>query len=100
MIGVIMHVRTKPDKTARFLALITQLQADVRANEPDTLLFQVMKSAESPDSFAFTEIFRNAEAREDHAQRPYHVAMSAEGYACLDGDPDIRTFDLVGAPAQ
>jgi len=100
MIGVIMHVRTKPDKTARFLALVTQLQADVRANEPDTLLFQVMQSTESPDSFAFTEIFRSAEAREDHAQRPYHVAMSAEGYACLERNPDIRTFDLVGAPAQ
>ena len=95
-----MHVRTKPDKTERFAELIKQLQADVRANEPDTLVFQVMRSVEQPDTFAFTEIFRSAEAREEHARRPYHVAMSAEGWACLDGDADIRTFDLVGEPAR
>lgn len=95
-----MHVRTKPDKTERFVGLVSQLQADVRANEPDTLLFQIMRSAEQPDTFAFTEVFRSAEAREEHARRPYHVAMSAEGWACLDGDPDIRTFELVGEPAK
>jgi quinol monooxygenase YgiN len=94
-----MHVRTKPDKTERFLQLITKLQEDVRANEPDTLLFQVMRSPEQPDSFAFMEIFRNAEAFESHAVRPYHVAMSAEGWACLDGDADIRKFDLIGLPS-
>lgn len=96
MIGVIMHVRTKPDKTQRFIELTTQLQKDVRANEPETLLFQVMRAQEDPNAFGFTEIFTSMEAKEAHANRPYHVAMSAEGYACLDGDPDIRVFDLLG----
>lgn len=99
MIGVIMHVRTKPDKTQRFIELTTQLQKDVRANEPDTLLFQVMRSQDDPNAFGFTEIFTSMEAKEAHANRPYHVAMSAEGYACLDGDPDIRVFDLLGEAA-
>lgn len=99
MIAVIMHVRTKPDKTPRFIELTTQLQRDVRANEPDTLLFQVLRSQDDPDAFVFTEFFTDAQARDDHANRPYHVAMSAEGYACLDGDPDIRCFDPLGEPA-
>lgn len=100
MIGVIMHVRTKPDKTQRFIELTTQLQKDVRANEPETLLFQVMRSRDDPQAFGFTEIFTSMQAKEDHANRPYHVAMSAEGYACLDGDPDIRVFDLLGEAAR
>ncbi|AOR79969.1 MULTISPECIES: putative quinol monooxygenase [Novosphingobium] len=100
MIGVIMHVRTKPDKTQRFIELTTQLQKDVRANEADTLLFQVMQSREDPNAFGFTEIFTDIAAKEAHANRPYHVAMSAEGYACLDGDPDIRVFDLLGEAAK
>lgn len=99
MIGVIMHVRTKPDKTDDFIALTTQLQRDVRANEPDTLLFQVLRSREDPHVFAFMELFTSHEARKAHAQQPYHVAMSAAGYACLDGDPDIRAFDPLGEPA-
>lgn len=98
MIGVIMHVRTQADKSARFLELITKLQEDVHANEPDTLFFHIMRSSDDPDCFAFIEIFRDAAAREAHALQPYHVAMSAEGWACLDGEPDIRTFDVVDAP--
>lgn len=95
-----MHVRTKPDKTLRFMELITQLQLDVRANETETLLFQVMRSQDDPNAFAFAEIFTSEEAKEAHANRPYHVAMSAEGYACLDGDPDIRVFDILGEAAK
>jgi quinol monooxygenase YgiN len=100
MIGLIMHVRTKPDKAQRFIELTTQLQKDVRANEPDTLLFQVMQSRDYPNVFAFTEIFTSVAAQKDHANRPYHVAMSAEGYSCLDGEPDIRAFDLLGENAM
>lgn len=95
-----MHVRAKPDKAQRFEELITQLQKDVRAHEPDTLLFQVMRSQDDPNAFAFAEIFTDAEAREEHANRPYHVAMSEEGYACLDGDPDIRSFEILGEAAR
>ncbi|RVQ64729.1 antibiotic biosynthesis monooxygenase [Croceicoccus ponticola] len=96
MIGVIMHVRTKPDKTARFVELVTQLQQDVHMNEPDTLHFQVMRSPDDRDAFAFSEVFRNRAAFEAHALQPYHVAMSEEGWACLDGEPDIRMFDCLG----
>lgn len=99
MIAVIMHVRTKPDKTEQFVELTTTLQRDVRANEPDTLLFQVLRSPDDPHVFAFMEIFTDAAARDRHAEQPYHVAMSAAGYACLDGDPDIRSFELLGEPA-
>ncbi|KMS56422.1 antibiotic biosynthesis monooxygenase [Novosphingobium barchaimii LL02] len=99
MIAVIMHVRTKPDKTQRFIELTTQLQKDVRANEPDTLLFQVLQSQDDANAFVFTEFFTTMQAKEEHALRPYHVAMSADGYACLDGDPDIRCFDHLGEAA-
>ena len=40
MIGIIMHVRTKPDKSDEFQRLIAQLQKDVRANEPGALCFR------------------------------------------------------------
>lgn len=91
-----MHVRTRPDKTQRFVELVTRLQEDVRAHEPDTLLFQVMRSQDDPCSFAFTEIFRDRAAQKEHAHRPYHVAMADEGWSCIEGDADIRSFDLVG----
>ncbi len=99
MIAVIMHVRTKANKTEEFIRLTTQLQRDVRANEPETLLFQVLQSPDDPDLFAFMEIFASEEARKSHARQPYHVAMSDAGYACLEEGPDIRIFAPLGEPA-
>lgn len=92
MIGIVMHVRTKPEKSNSFAALVAQLQKDVRANEPDTLVFQVMRSQDDPALFVFTEVFASEAARTAHADMPYHKAMSAAGWACVEGDPDIRLF--------
>lgn len=92
-----MHVRTKPDKTERFVELVIQLTKDVRANEPDTLHFQIMRDPQDPHAFTFSEVFRDMAAKEAHALQPYHVAMSEEGWACLDGEPDIRVLDCLGA---
>ena len=91
-----MHVRTKADKTERFVELVTRLQQDVRANEPDTLHFQIMRDPHDPHAFTFSEVFRDMAAKEAHALQPYHVAMSEEGWACLDGEPDIRVLDCLG----
>ncbi|AUW60299.1 antibiotic biosynthesis monooxygenase [Sphingobium sp. SCG-1] len=92
MIGVIMHVRTKPEKSNSFAALVAQLQKDVRANEPDVPIFQVMRSNDDPALFVFTEVFANEAAHAAHPDMPYHKAMSAAGWDCVDGEPDIRLF--------
>lgn len=92
MIGVVMHVRTKPEKSNHFTALVAQLQKDVRANEPDVPVFQVMRSQVDPAMFVFIEIFANEAARTAHADMPYHKAMSIAGWACVEGNPDIQLF--------
>lgn len=92
MIGIVMHVRVQPDKADRFVELTEQLISDIRANEPDTLLYEVLRADDDPNLFVYTSVFRSAEAREEHAQQPYHTAMSDEAWSCLSEDPEIRTF--------
>lgn len=92
MIGVIMHVRAKPEKSDEFAGLIAKLQDDVRANEPGCLLFQVMRAKDDPDLFVFAEMFADEAAHAAHADMPYHKAMSEAGWACVDGEPDVRLF--------
>ncbi|WP_448501214.1 putative quinol monooxygenase [Sphingomonas sp.] len=89
MIGVIMHVRTKAGKAETFAALAAQLQRDVLANEPDTLIFSVMRAADDPELFVFTELFANEAAWAAHPDMPYHKAMSAAGWDCVEGEPLI-----------
>ena len=93
MIGLTMHVHTKPAKSDLFAQITAKLQHDVRANEPDVLTFQVMRSQDDPALFVFIKIFANAAAHAAHPEMPYHKAMSASGWACVDGEPEIRMFE-------
>jgi quinol monooxygenase YgiN len=92
MIGILMHVRTKPEKSNEFARLVAQLQKDVRAHEPDVLVYQIMRSEADPALFVMTEVFASEAAYAAHPDMPYHKAMSAAGWACVDGQPDIQRF--------
>lgn len=92
MIGIVMNVRTKPDRSDEFARLVAQLQRDVREHEPGVKLFQIMRGAEDPALFVFTEVFADEAAHARHPDMPYHQAMSAAGWACVEGEPEIRRF--------
>ncbi len=100
MIGVIMTVRTKTDKSECFVELIEQLRRDVHENEPGTLMFEVMREAEDPCVFHFIEVLADENARKRHAEAPYHKAMSAQGWACVEGEPSISECQPLGNPTQ
>lgn len=88
--GVFIRARIKPEKLAEWLPLIKKLMRDVRANEPDTYVFEVMQT-DDPLVYLFFEAFKDKEACRIHQEAPYHVAMSPLGWACLDGEPEIVT---------
>jgi quinol monooxygenase YgiN len=92
MIGIVMHVRTKPGREDEFAGLVAQLQADVRANEPGVPIFQVMRADDDRRLFVFVELFADEAAYAAHPDMPYHKAMSAAGWDCVEGEPEIRRF--------
>ena len=100
MIAILMTVHVKPGKAEHFVELITQLRRDVHANEPDTLVFEILRDRGDANCFHFVEVFADEAAKERHANMPYHLAMSDEGWACLDGDPVIRECDPLGSFAR
>ena len=89
-----MRVRVKPEKRDEFVGLITELAANVRANEPDTLIYEFLQ-AEDPNEFVFFECFTDEAAFERHREMDYHVAMSDAGWACLSEDPHIEPLQGV-----
>ena len=90
MTGAVMLVRAKPDRAHEFARLIAKLQQDVRANEPDALIWQIMRDRSDPNLFIFTELFATAAAHAAHPDMPYHRAMAAAGWDCVDGTPEIH----------
>lgn len=89
---VCMRVRVLPEKRAEFIRLISQLIRDVKANEPETLIYEVAQSSVDPDEFVFFERFTSEAAYEKHRQAPYHVAMSSAGWACVSGDVHVEVL--------
>ncbi|ARU17920.1 putative quinol monooxygenase [Croceicoccus marinus] len=100
MIAILMTVLVKPGKAERFAELVTQLRKDVHANEPDTLVFEVLRDNGAANRFHFVEVFADEAAKERHANMDYHLAMSDEGWACLAEDPMIRECDPLGSFAR
>lgn len=87
-----MRVRTKPEKRAEFVSLITELRKQVLLHEPDTLVYEFLQGREA-DEFVFFECFTDQAAQQHHQNQPYHVAMSQAGWACLDGEPVIEFME-------
>jgi quinol monooxygenase YgiN len=87
-----MRLRTKPEKRAEFVSLITELRKQVLQHEPDTLVYEFLQGSH-PDEFVFFECFTDKAAQERHQNQPYHVAMSQAGWACLDGQPVIEFME-------
>ncbi len=87
--GVYIRVRVKPGRRDEFIGLLKGLVRDVKANEKQTLVFEFMQ-AKDPDEFVLVERFVNKEAQAAHQNAPYHVAMAASGWACLEGEAHIE----------
>ena len=87
-----MRVRIKPEKLAEFIGLVRELRQQVLANEPDTLVFEILQGPQ-PEELVFFECFTDQAAQQRHQNQPYHLAMSQAGWACLDGDPVIEFME-------
>ena len=87
--GVYIRVRVKPQKREEFVGLIKGLVRDAKANERGTQVLEFMQAAD-PNEFVLFERFESEAALKTHQQAPYHVAMSAAAWACLDGEPHIE----------
>jgi quinol monooxygenase YgiN len=92
MIGIVMNVRTKHGRADEFARLVAKLQADVRRNEPGATIWQVLRADDDPALFTFVELFVDEAAFAAHPDMPYHKAMSAAGWDCVEGEPEIRRY--------
>jgi quinol monooxygenase YgiN len=84
-----MRVRVQADKRAEFIGLVLQLKADVARAMPEVGFYEFLATAE-PLEFVFMQGFASQAAFQAYADAPFHMAMSAAGWACLDGEPHIE----------
>jgi quinol monooxygenase YgiN len=60
-----------PEHEAAFLELATSVVAQVRANEPDTLIYMLTKHPERDHTYVWIESYRDQDALAVHSDAPY-----------------------------
>ena len=95
MIGVTATLEIQDGKQAEFEAVAKDLMAQVKANEPGCLTYQLYKKKGSETTYVFMEQYASAEALASHGQTDYFKAAGPKLGPCLAGAPDIQYLDIV-----
>ena len=95
MIGLIATLRVQAGKAAEFEAVFRDLSAQVKANEPGCLAYQLTKSRSEPDTYKVLELYQDQDAVTLHGQTAYFKAAGARLGPTLSATPDIEYLDAV-----
>lgn len=95
MIGVVATLKVQNGKGDEFEAVFKDLMAQVKANEPGCLVYQLTKSRAEPGTYKVLEIYANEDALKAHGQTEYFKAAGPKMGPCLAGRPEIEMLDAV-----
>jgi quinol monooxygenase YgiN len=95
MIGIVATMRVVEGKGAEFEAVFTKLAAQVRANEPGCLFYQLTKSRKDPNVYKVLEGYKDQAAVDAHGSSEYFKSGFGEMRGLLDGRADIELLDGV-----
>jgi quinol monooxygenase YgiN len=95
-IGIVATLKVQDGKNAEFEAIFTALAAQVRANEPGNLAYQLTKSRTDPNTYKVLELYKDEDAVKLHGGTDYFKAAGPKMGPCLAGRPEIEYLDGVG----
>jgi quinol monooxygenase YgiN len=95
VIGVIATLRIQDGKAAEFEAVFRDLAAQVKANEPGCLSYQLTRSRTDPNTYKVLELYQDQEAVSHHGNAAYFQAAGPKLAATLAAMPDIEYLDAV-----
>lgn len=95
MIGVVVNLKVADGKQAEFEAAAKDLIAQVKANEPGCLVYDLFKKKGSETDYVFQEQYRDQEALDAHGKTAYFQAAMPKLGACMAGAPEMTFMDSV-----
>lgn len=92
-LGIVATLKVKPGKEAEFEAVFRDLQAQVKANEPGALQYEVFKSKANASTYIVMEQYKSEADLAAHRTTPHMAAAGPKLGAVLDGRPGIELLD-------
>ncbi len=96
MIGVVATLKCRDGENAAFEAAFTSLAAEVRANEPGNVAYQLCRSRTDPNTYKVLELYTDETALKAHGSSDHFKAAGPALGAVLAGRPDVEYLDGVG----
>jgi quinol monooxygenase YgiN len=98
MITFITHVRVSPQNAAAFEALMTDVCAKVRENEPGVVHYSFAKGVGDPGTYVVIEVYRDEAALRAHAETDSVKASVPKVSLLVEGGKfDIKQYVAPGA---
>ena len=92
-LGIVATLKVKPGKESEFEAVFRDLQAQVKANEPGALQYEVFKSKAIASTYIVMEQYKSEADLAAHRTTPHMAAAGPKLGAVLDGRPAIELLD-------
>ena len=92
-------LKVKPGKEQQFERLQRELSSLTHDSEPDTVVYDVIRSRDQPGRYAVYARFKDEAAFQHHQITPFHDRLVPPIVDCLDGGAagmDLAFYDLVG----
>jgi quinol monooxygenase YgiN len=96
MISFIATLRIKPGHEAEFERLQRELSELTHAQEPDTIVYDILRSRDAPDTYVVYGRFRDDAAFQLHQTTPFHDRLVPPILATVSGEMDLKFYDWVG----
>ncbi|MBU6372874.1 MAG: antibiotic biosynthesis monooxygenase [Alphaproteobacteria bacterium] len=93
MIGVVARVKIQPGKHAEAEAVLKELVAAVKANEPDVKLYELFKARDGSGDFIMLEMYPSEAVLAAHQKTPHFAAIGAKLGPLLAGAPHLEFID-------
>jgi quinol monooxygenase YgiN len=88
-------LKPRADSEEPFERLLKSLVRNVRENEPDTTLFELVRSQNAPRTYLVIEQYRDKDALAFHSGTDYLKTTVPEMMTYLEEEPKLDSFDPV-----
>lgn len=95
MIGLVVTLEVQDGKQSEFEDVFKDLMAQVKANEPGCIWYQLFKSKKSETTYTVLEQYASQDALDAHGKTDYFLAAQPKLGACLGGAPSMEVLDIV-----
>ncbi|RMF08885.1 MAG: antibiotic biosynthesis monooxygenase [Alphaproteobacteria bacterium] len=95
MTAFIARLRVKPEREQEFIDLQQKLARLTWEHEPDTLVYDMIKSRDEPHTYVVIATFKDEQAFQTHQNSSFHDELVPPILDCLASDMELELFDCL-----